>query len=427
MIFLSLLVSMLLFITSGAFAASTAYQVAADKFDAVANSLVDDESNTRDTLEKLLAVDSATLTDVDQAHVAMYIGDLYYRLGDYEKCQEWLLKVLDTKKLYDSPVEWNSKYLYPHGLAAAVMLANAAATQGKPEDIDALEKKLSTTDLSTRVSLWYCWGGRPRNTLGTLLDFYKALAYKNAGQPDEAQQILEASDLRDGDIRIGNKIEPLAQAVDSYLVGNKTVELSDHGWLVRIPNTSKILDNKYRKVEPINDNGGIKYLVKKEYGWWCFHVYNIADRKLKHWEIRATIEHGNAGGSGVMFGDAEKEPFMALYLSGNKLTLARYQSKAKAVVLAEVSVKPEDQKQPGTMIMHATIERDTGVIKCSVNGTPYLEADVSGKVKPFPEIEDYGFFTSAENTGRPVSNIYRRIEVRGEMNANWRKFLTRLD
>jgi hypothetical protein len=73
------------------------------------------------------------------------------------------LKVLDTPKLYNAPVQWNDKEIYPHGLAAVTMLATAAATHGKPQDIDALEKRLSATDLSTRVSFWYCW----RNYLRT--------------------------------------------------------------------------------------------------------------------------------------------------------------------------------------------------------------------------------------------------------------------
>jgi hypothetical protein len=89
-----------------------------------------------------------------------------------------------------------------------------------------------------------------------------------------------------------------------------------------------------------------------------------------------------------------------------------FATRYKTVVLNEVTVQPKDQK-PGMMTMHVTLERDAGIVKCSVNDTPYMEVNISGKIKPFPEIEDYGFLGYAYKAKKDTTSIFKRIEVRG--------------
>jgi len=166
----------------------------------------------------MLAVKTSGLTPYQQGHHAMFLGDLYYRLNDYPACREWLMKIFNDPDFYKIPV--SSKATadnYGHGLAVAVMLANAAATNGKPEDIDYVESKVSKDDLSHRVSIWYCWLNRDKNTLRTLLRFYKALAYKNAGNLDAMHEVMSMASFKTGKIRVGNKEMPLDEAARLFL------------------------------------------------------------------------------------------------------------------------------------------------------------------------------------------------------------------
>lgn len=169
-------------------------------------------------LELMLAVKTSGLTPYQQGHRAMYLGDLYYRLDDYAACKEWLLKIFDDPDFYNISVSLKtSEDDYGHGVAVGVMLANAAATNGKPEDIDYVESKISKDDLSRRVSIWYCWLNRDRNTLRTLLRFYKALAYKNAGDLDAMREVMSMASFKAGKIRVGNKEMPLDEAARLFL------------------------------------------------------------------------------------------------------------------------------------------------------------------------------------------------------------------
>lgn len=213
-----LLLTALLFVTAlEARAASPekqAYEKAVKKFYTVVNG----KTAPKEVLDALMAADKPALSLYEQGHCAMYIGDLYYRLGDYDKCREWLLKILDDKEFYDIPVSSKaSADNYKHGLAVAVVLANAAAEFGKPEDIEMIENKISKDELSTRVSIWYCWINKDKNTLRTLLRFYKALAYKNAGNTDAMNEVFAMSNFKTGKIRVENKEIPLKEAADQYL------------------------------------------------------------------------------------------------------------------------------------------------------------------------------------------------------------------
>jgi hypothetical protein len=42
-----------------------------------------------------------------------------------------------------------------------------------------------------------------------------------------------------------------------------------------------------------------------------------------------------------------------------------------------------------------------------------MEANISGKVKPFPPMENYGFLNSAYKATKDSVSIFKRIEVRG--------------
>ena len=209
---LSLIVSVVF--ASSAFAASAA--AAKNAYNAAYKkvvSVVDGGLNTKEALDAMLAVDGDALPVYERAHRAFLLGDLYYRIGDYDKCKEWTLKVLDTKELYDVPVtDSNKKTLYSHGLTAVVILANAAAEFGKPEDIDMIESRLTVKDFTTKVFIRYCWRSSPQNSLRTMLRFYKALACKNAGDLETMQEIINESSFRTGDIRVGNKWMALQRA-----------------------------------------------------------------------------------------------------------------------------------------------------------------------------------------------------------------------
>jgi tetratricopeptide (TPR) repeat protein len=189
------------------------YNNATKKFVAV----VDGKLGAKEALDSLLAVDGSKLSAYNEAHRVFYIGDLYFRLGDYEKCKEWTLKVVDNKELYEAPVRAKNRISYGHGLTAAAVLANAAAAFGHPEDIDMLESKIPSKDISARVFLRYCWISSPQNSLRTILRFYKALAYKNAGKLDEMREILEMSNFKQGSIWVGTKLMPIAEAAKSFL------------------------------------------------------------------------------------------------------------------------------------------------------------------------------------------------------------------
>jgi tetratricopeptide (TPR) repeat protein len=189
------------------------YVNATKKFFAVA----DDKLNAKEALDPFLAIDESKLSIYEQAHRAFYIGDLYFRLGDYEKCKEWALKAIDDEELSEVPVFSGRKEIYAHGLTAVAVLANAAAAFGHPEDIDMLESRLSPQELRTRVFLRYCWEPSPQNYLRTILQFYKALACKNAGKLEEMREILEMSSFKQGEIWVGTKLMPIAKAAETFL------------------------------------------------------------------------------------------------------------------------------------------------------------------------------------------------------------------
>ena len=197
----------------GAASGNKGFTNAFKKFMAVVNRTLD----AKDALEPFLALNESKLSVYEQSHRAFYIGDLYFRLGDYEKCKEWTLKVIDNEKLYDVPVYSNKRQKYVHGLTAVAILANAAAAFGHPEDIDMLESKISSQELKTRVFLRYCWNNSSQNSLRTILRFYKALAYKNAGKLDEMREILEISSFNKGEIWVGTSLMPIAEAASSML------------------------------------------------------------------------------------------------------------------------------------------------------------------------------------------------------------------
>jgi hypothetical protein len=171
----------------------------------------------KEALESLLAVDGPALSDYDRAHWAFYIGDLYFRIGDYEKCKEWTLKVLDDKKLYEAPVTEKHRTLYGHGLTAAAVLANAAAAFGHPEDVDLAESKIAPKDLTNQVFVRYCWTGSPKNSLREIFRFYKALACKNAGDLNGMREVLAMSALDKGPIWVGTRMTTIAEAKESLL------------------------------------------------------------------------------------------------------------------------------------------------------------------------------------------------------------------
>jgi tetratricopeptide (TPR) repeat protein len=189
------------------------YGNAMKKFVAV----VDGKLDAKEALDSLLALDASELSAYDETHRVFYIGDLYFRLGNYEKCKEWTLKVIDDKELYEAPVRHKSKLLYGHGLTAAAVLANAAAAFGHPEDIDMLESKISSKEMTTRIFLRYCWNTSPQNSLRTVLRFYKALACKNAGDLEGMREILAISSFKQGEIWVGTKLMPIAEAAESFL------------------------------------------------------------------------------------------------------------------------------------------------------------------------------------------------------------------
>jgi tetratricopeptide (TPR) repeat protein len=181
-------------------------------------SVVNGKLDAKEALGPFLALDEAKLSVYEQAHRAFFIGDLYFRLGDYEKCKEWTLKAIDDKELYEVPVfSKRRKKVYVHGFTAAAVLANAAAAFGHPEDIDMLESKIPSQDLKVRVFLRYCWSDSPQNSLRTILRFYKALACKNAGKLDEMREILELSSFKQGEIWVGTKLMPIAEAATAFL------------------------------------------------------------------------------------------------------------------------------------------------------------------------------------------------------------------
>jgi tetratricopeptide (TPR) repeat protein len=205
-----LLVAVVSFCGSEAFAdAKSVYDKALDKFYAAARG----ELDAREALDALLPTYETKLSAYDKAHCAMYIGDLYYRLDDYDQCKEWELKVIENKELYyTSVVNGDGQETYKHGLAAVVLLANAAAANGKPEDIEKLESGLSVKELATRVYVKYCWSNQPENMLYTILRFYEALAYKNAGNTEKMREIIEMSSFKTGEIRVGNTVMPIQDA-----------------------------------------------------------------------------------------------------------------------------------------------------------------------------------------------------------------------
>jgi tetratricopeptide (TPR) repeat protein len=199
---------------AGATPRNKEYENAVKKFVSVVNGKLD----AKKALDPFLAIDESKLSLYEQAHRAFYIGDMYFRLGDYEKCKEWTLKAIDDQDLYEVPVfSQRREEAYVHGLTAVAILANAAAAFGRPEDIDRIENKLSPQDLKTRVFLRYCWSSSPRNSLRTILRFYKALACKNAGDLEGMREILELSSFKQGEIWVGTKLMPMAKAAETFL------------------------------------------------------------------------------------------------------------------------------------------------------------------------------------------------------------------
>lgn len=211
-----LAVSVLLLVLSvnfSAFAGDADYSKAVKKY----FNVTDGKEDTKVALDALLPTYSDSLSLDNRFHSAFYIGDLYFRLGDYPNAKEWLLKCIENKEFYNIPVKIRGgQELHKHGLAAAVILAAAAAEFGKPDDIDLLESKIPQKELSSRVLVWYCWTSQSdkRSSMRTLLQFYKALAYKNAGNLDAMKKIVEMSSFRSGFVRIGNKVLPIEEAVN---------------------------------------------------------------------------------------------------------------------------------------------------------------------------------------------------------------------
>jgi hypothetical protein len=185
-------------------------------------------------------------------------------------------------------------------------------------------------------------------------------------------------------------------------------------WTVKIPKINeKMQDGKFATKEAAGGpNDGIKVMVKKGGYYWLFwDVEKITDRYLNKWQIKATIERLDKGGSGVMFGKDKTGQFMAVYLSGSKLTLVDYVAGKRTQILHEVSVSPEHQK-PGTMVMQVSLLRDTQIIKCSINDTEYVNFSLADKSLSIPEIANYGFFCGAFNSPLSSNSICKRIEIR---------------
>jgi hypothetical protein len=80
-----------------------------------------------------------------------------------------------------------------------------------------VESKIPPQELNTRVFVRYCWTSSPQNSLRTILRFYKALAYKNAGDLESMWEILELSSFKQGDIWVGTELMPIAKAAEAFL------------------------------------------------------------------------------------------------------------------------------------------------------------------------------------------------------------------
>lgn len=152
----------------------------------------------------------------NKPYAAIQIADLFYRKGDYDSCREWVLKVLDSKELSDQQVyvrvdgHWIPRFR--QRLVASVILANAAAMKGKPEDIEMLESRIPKDELLSNVTIWYWNRDKGQNQLRTMLRFYKALAYMNSGNVAAAKDIAQLHSFNKGDIRVGNRRFALSEA-----------------------------------------------------------------------------------------------------------------------------------------------------------------------------------------------------------------------
>jgi hypothetical protein len=185
-------------------------------------------------------------------------------------------------------------------------------------------------------------------------------------------------------------------------------------WTVKVPKKNeKTESGEYATIESAGGpTDGVKVKVKRYGYYWLFwDIENYADRYSNKWQINATIERLDKGGSGVMFGRDKAGQFMAIYLSGNKLTLVDYVTGKRTQILHEAPVSIEDQK-PGTIVMRVLLQRDTQTIKCSINDTEYMNFSLAGKSQKIPEIANYGFFCGAFNSPLASTAIYKRIDVR---------------
>jgi hypothetical protein len=279
----------------------------------------------------------------------------------------------------------------------------------KPENPAQALVKTPALDISywERVLFWgaddqYFGGVRMAKSFadGEILEYQ--LTYDTPVDPNQVYGVA---------IRFGNNYQ--SSKISALYRWNFSAPSSGR-WLVRIPQISKVEKNRFSTKEPAGGpRDGIKVRINQNsYTRWTWSVSDYQDRHANKWEIKATIERLDKGGSGVMFGRSNTGQYMALYLSGSKLTLIDYKRNSNFTeVLSEVPVSPEDQK-PGTMVMEVSLQRDTQTLKCSINGTEYMDVKLSDKSKSIPTIEDYGFFSGSFKSTSASTAIYKKIETR---------------